>query len=149
VDRHVPAAALSGALGQADFVVVAKPLGAEARGLIGKDAFAAMKHGAFLVNVARGPVVDREALIEALTSGQLAGVGLDVFWEEPADPQDPLFSLNVVTTPHIGGATDVSFRGIAAAVAENVNRIRRDELPRNCVNATLLDPEALRAKLRR
>ena len=148
-DRHVPASALLEILGQADFVVVATPLDEETRGLIGKDAFACMKDGALLVNVARGPVIDYEALLEALGSGKLGGAGLDVFWEEPPDPDDPLFALNVVATPHIGGATDVSFRGLAAAVADNVNRIRRNEVPRNCVNASSIDPAALRAKQRR
>ena len=136
VDRHVSINALPEILGQADFVVVATPLGTETRGLIGKDFLARMKNGAFIVNVARGPVIDREALIDALASGKLGGAGLDVFWEEPADPADPLFSFNVIATPHIGGATDASFRGIAAAVADNVNRVRRDETPRNCVNAS-------------
>ena len=145
-DLHVPTSAFQAVLPQADFVVVATPLGAETRGLVGAEAFASMKRGAFLVNVARGAVVDREALLEALASGRLAGAGLDVFWQEPPDPADPIFSHAVIATPHIGGATDLSLREISAAVAANVNRLRRGEAPRNCVNARSLDPAALQAK---
>jgi phosphoglycerate dehydrogenase-like enzyme len=145
-DLHLPASGLHAALEQADFVVVATPLQAETRGLIGRDAFAHMKRGAFLVNIARGAVVDREALLEALRSGKLGGAGLDVFWEEPPDPADPLFSYEVVATPHVGGATDTSLQDIAREVAANVNRLRRGEAPRNCVNAASIDPASLRAK---
>jgi phosphoglycerate dehydrogenase-like enzyme len=142
----VPASELHAALELADFVVVATPLRAETRGLIGRDAFAHMKPGAFLINVARGPVVDREALLEALRSGKLGGVGLDVFWEEPPDPADPLFSYEVVATPHVGGATDTSLQDIAREVAANVNRLRRGEVLRNCVNASSMDVAARRAR---
>jgi phosphoglycerate dehydrogenase-like enzyme len=140
-DRHLAVSALPEALREADFIVVATPLTDETRGLIGKDALASAKQGAFLINVARGPVVDREALLAALASGKLAGAGLDVFWEEPPDPLDRLFSLEVVATPHIGGATDLSLQEIARAVAENVDRLRRGEALRNCVNASSLRPK--------
>jgi phosphoglycerate dehydrogenase-like enzyme len=134
-DRHLPVSALPEALREADFIVVATPLTDATRGLIGREALARAKQGAFLINVARGPVVDREALLSALDSGKLAGAGLDVFWDEPPDPLDPLFSLEVVATPHIGGATDRSLDEIARAVAANVERLRRGEAIRNCVNA--------------
>jgi phosphoglycerate dehydrogenase-like enzyme len=145
-DLHVPTSSFQATLPQADFVVVATPLGPATEGLVGAEAFASMKRGAFLVNVARGAVVDREALLEALASGRLGGAGLDVFWQEPPDPADPIFSHAVIATPHIGGATDLSLREIAAAVAANVNRLRHGEVPRNCVNAASLDPSALQAK---
>jgi len=67
--------------------------------------------------------VDRDALEEALGSGHLAGAGLDVFWEEPADPDDPIFRHNVLATPHIAGSTDISVHGIVQAVAENISRV--------------------------
>jgi phosphoglycerate dehydrogenase-like enzyme len=143
-DRHVPVSALPEALRETDFIVVATPLSDSTRGLIGREALAGVKPGAFLVNVARGPVVDREALLEALASGKLAGAGLDVFWQEPPDPLDPLFSFEVVATPHIGGATDRSLQEIARGVAANVDRLRRGESLRNCVNASSLHAKASR-----
>jgi phosphoglycerate dehydrogenase-like enzyme len=113
---------------------------------MGAEAFARMKEGAFLVNVARGAVVDRDALLGALASGKLAGAGLDVFWQEPPDPGDPVFSHAVIATPHVGGSTDLSLREIAAAVAANVNHLRRGEALRNCVNSGSIDRSALQAK---
>jgi phosphoglycerate dehydrogenase-like enzyme len=94
-----------------------------------------MKPNAFVINVARGPVLDYDAFLAALKEGRIAGAGLDVFWYEPFDPTDPIFSYNVIATPHIGGATDLSLQGIAKKVAENVNRVRQGKIPLNCVNA--------------
>ncbi|MGR8920351.1 MAG: 2-hydroxyacid dehydrogenase [Gammaproteobacteria bacterium] len=142
VDRHVAADGLAEAVAEADYVVVAAPATPENVGLFDAALFAQMKPGAFLVNVARGPVVDYDALVGALDSGRLAGAGLDVFWHEPFDPQDPLFGYNVIATPHIGGSTVRSFNGIGAAVAANLERLRRGELPLNCAN-----PEAGRGRL--
>ena len=87
-----------------------------------------MKPGAFLVNCARGEIVDRAALVAALDAGRLAGVGLDVFWEEPWDPADPLFARpEVVATPHVGGSTVEVFARLATLVVENVERVKRGE----------------------
>lgn len=108
-----------------DFLVLAVPLTPETRGLIGRREFARMKPSAYLINVSRGPVVEYDALLEALNEGRIAGVGLDVFWSEPPDPQDPLFRHNVIASPHIGGVTDFSYDLMAKAVAENVERLRR------------------------
>ncbi|MEW6298085.1 MAG: 2-hydroxyacid dehydrogenase [Thermodesulfobacteriota bacterium] len=135
VDFHGAQDTLHDVLRQADFIIVAPPLNDDTRGLIGQAEFACMKPDAFLINVARGPVVDYDALLSALREGRIAGAGLDVFWYEPFDPNDALFAYNVIATPHIGGATDLSLRGIAKKVAENVNRVRRGEVPLNCVNA--------------
>ncbi len=135
VDFHGAQDTLHEVLRQADFIIVALPLNDDTRGLIGPAEFACMKPDAFLINVARGPVVDYDALLSALQAGRIAGAGLDVFWHEPFDPHDPLFSYNVIATPHIGGATDLSLRGIAKRVAENINRVRRGEVPLHCVNA--------------
>ncbi len=79
-------------------------------------------HGV-LINVARGGIVDQEALVQALRSGSLRGAGLDVFATEPLDVQSPLFDLdNVVLTPHVAGVTTGTSRRRAEAVAENVRR---------------------------
>ena len=141
VDFHGAADTLHTVLRQADFVIVAPPLNDDTRSLIGQEEFACMKPNAFLINVARGPVVDYDALLAALKDGRIAGAGLDVFWQEPFDPADPIFSYNVIATPHIGGATDLSLQGIAKKVAENINRVRRGEVPVNCAN-----PEAVKRK---
>lgn len=134
VAHHYAEAGLHEALRAADFVILAPPLNDDTRGLMGTAEFACLKPSAYVVNVARGGVIDYDALVAALREQRVAGAGLDVFWEEPIDPQDPIFGYNVIGTPHIGGATDLSLRGIARRVAENVERIRRGELPVNCAN---------------
>ncbi len=134
VDFHGLAESLPEVLQESDFVIVAPPLNEETRGLIGQREFSQMKASAFIINVARGPVIDHDALVEALKEKKIAGAGLDVFWQEPADPSDPIFSCNIIATPHIGGGTDFSLKGIAKKVAENLNRLRRGEVPLNCVN---------------
>ena len=96
--------AMARALGSADFVVVLLPLTEDTRGIIGREALAAMKPTAWLVNIARGAVVDEAALIAALEGRRIAGAVLDVFDREPLPPSDPLWKLdNVVVTPHISG----------------------------------------------
>jgi phosphoglycerate dehydrogenase-like enzyme len=94
-----------------------------------------MKQGAFLINIARGGLVDTAALEESLAAGHLAGAGLDVVEDEPLGSGHPLLRHNVIMTPHIAGVTDVSYTGIAKAVAENVHRYARGEPPLNAVNA--------------
>jgi phosphoglycerate dehydrogenase-like enzyme len=116
-------------LSRSDFVILCLPMTSESRNLIDRDAFSSMKKGAFLVNLSRGGIVDRDALEDALASGKIAGAGLDVFWEEPPDPHDPIFDYNVLATPHIGGSTDVSMKGIVKAVAENIRRLEKDLKP--------------------
>ncbi len=116
-------------LRRSDAVMLCIPLSAESRNVIDARAFSFMKPDAFLINLSRGGLVHREALHEALASGKIAGAGLDVYWEEPPDPQDPIFGYNVLATPHVGGSTDGSMRGIVAAVAENIRRIEAGEEP--------------------
>jgi phosphoglycerate dehydrogenase-like enzyme len=92
--------------------------------IINGERLKLMNPSAFLINVARGALVDEQALYESLKEGRLAGAGLDVFGTEPPDLGNPLFKLpNVVVTPHIAGATDGTSRRRAACVAENVQRI--------------------------
>lgn len=111
-------------LAASDFVSIHCPLNAGTRGMFDARAFAAMKPGAYLVNCARGPIVDRAALIDALETKKLGGVGLDVFWDEPWDPSDPLYAREeVITMPHVGGSTEEAFARIADIVAENVRRV--------------------------
>ncbi len=115
---------LERALGEADFVSLHCPVTPATRGMIDDRAFAAMRPGAFLVNVARGAIVERAALERALESGRLGGVGLDVFWNEPWNPADPLFCRDdVVVLPHVAGSTDEAFDAIAEVVADNVRAL--------------------------
>ena len=116
-------------LGRADFVILCLPVTRETKQIMNRNTLALMKPGAYLINLSRGGLVDRDALEEALSSGRIAGAGLDVFWEEPPDPDDPIFQYNVLATPHIGGSTDVSIRGIVTAVAENIRRVARNQRP--------------------
>lgn len=104
------------------------PLTPETRGLVGADAFAALPPGALVVNCARGGVIDRAALEAALAGGRLGGVGLDVWWDEPADPADPLLAdPRVLVTPHVAGSTEEAFGRIAEIAIGNVERLARGE----------------------
>jgi len=105
--HHVELGALDEVLGQADFVSLSLPLTPETRSIVDSEFLAAMKPGAYLVNTARGEVVDENALFEALRSGHLRGAALDAFSAEPPDPNHPLLSLpQVIATPHLGAQTD-------------------------------------------
>jgi phosphoglycerate dehydrogenase-like enzyme len=107
-----------------DAISIHCPLDDTTRGLVGADAFAALRPGALVVNVARGGVIDRAALVAALASGRLGGVGLDVHWDAPPDPADPLYAdPRVFATPHVAGSTDEAFERIAGIVADNVDRV--------------------------
>ncbi|MEY8750126.1 D-2-hydroxyacid dehydrogenase [Alkalicoccobacillus gibsonii] len=90
-----------------DYVVVTLPLTRETHQLFNKDAFQAMKDTAFFINIGRGEIVKESDLIDALTSGQIAGAGLDVFEKEPLDDDSPLWEMDeVIITPHTAGATE-------------------------------------------
>lgn len=114
-------------LSRSDYVVLCIPLTAESKGMIGKREFEKMRNDAYLINLARGGLVNREALLDALSTGKIAGAGLDVFWEEPPDPNDPIFRHNVLATPHIAGSTDISTAGIVEGVSENIRRLETGE----------------------
>ena len=74
-------------------------------------------------------MIEHNALLEALSSGLIAGAGLDVFWEEPPDPDDAIFDYNVLATPHIAGSTDGSMQNIVSVVAENIRRVEKNMEP--------------------
>jgi phosphoglycerate dehydrogenase-like enzyme len=111
-----------------DAISIHCPLTPQTRGMIDAAAFAAMRPGALLVNVARGGIIDRAALVAALAGDQLGGVGLDVHWDEPPDPADPLYAdPRVVALPHLGGSTVEAFGRIADVVIDNLGRLVRGE----------------------
>lgn len=105
------------------FVVLSVPLTDETHGLVDQSVLDAMPDGSVLVNVARGTVVEREPLIDALDSGRLRAAGLDVFWEEPIDPADPVLEREVFATPHGASACDIFLRGTSKVVRDNLARL--------------------------
>lgn len=119
VDRQV---SLEELLSSADIVSLHCPLTAETKGMIGKEQLAQMKKTAFLINTARGGVVDQDALAAALSDGQIAGAALDVFDKEPPLPEDHplLHAPNTIVTPHIGFASVESLEQRADIVFENL-----------------------------
>jgi D-3-phosphoglycerate dehydrogenase len=140
--RHVP---LAQALPQADYLVLACPLTPQTRGLIGAAELALLKPGARLVNVARGPVVDEAALVEALRSGRLAGAALDVFATQPLPADSPLRALpNVLLSPHLAGMTQESTRRMSEGVLAQVLAMLRGELPAHLCNPEARDAIAAR-----
>lgn len=134
--RHVP---LKELMANSDYIVVQLPLNDSTRRIIGRGALEAVKPGAILVNAARAHLVDRDALVDALNSGRLAGLGMDVGYAEPADPDDPLLKFdkgNVILQPHL-------------AIADRRNGL--NDMRQLCLNlwsATLpVDQMSLRARL--
>ncbi len=134
-DELLPPSALHHLLAQSDYVVLAVPLTAETRGLIGEAELRAMKPTAVLVNIARGPVVDESALIAALREGRIAGAALDVFEREPLPADSPLWDMdNVVVSPHISGGTEIYNERAVGIFADNLRRYLRGEPLRNVVD---------------
>lgn len=112
VDELLPLSRLGELLAASDYLLLALPLTPETRGMIGEGELQALKPGAFLINIARGAIIDETALIRALESGRLGGAALDVFEPEPLPADSPLWGFpNVVITPHIsGGSADAGHR---------------------------------------
>jgi phosphoglycerate dehydrogenase-like enzyme len=132
--------ALDDVLRRADYVVIALPLTAETRALIGDKQLALMKPTAMLINVARGEIVDETALYQALASRTIAGAALDVWYRYPATSAPtpparlPFHELpNVLMTPHVSGWTEGTREGRAEVIAENVHRVLRGETPVNAI----------------
>jgi len=126
-------------LKRSDVVSLHTPLTAETRHMISHPQLRMMKPTAFLVNTARGPVVDQKALYVALKEGWIAGAGLDVLEKEPPDPQDPLLDLdNVVFTPHYASYSEEAYQEVRAKAARQVAQVLRGEIPTCLVNREVL-----------
>jgi phosphoglycerate dehydrogenase-like enzyme len=127
--EYVPVAELRQACQGALALIVCCVLNDATRGIIGREVLDALGEGGpgYVVNVARGPVLDYDALHEALSTGRISGAGLDVYWDEPIDPDDPILAHNVVATPHIGGVTTRAYEAMGDAVAANIERLRRGD----------------------
>ncbi len=123
----------------ADVITLHAPLLPETRGMINAAALEKMKPTAYVVNTARGPLVDEAAIARALHAGQIAGAALDVFDREPLPSASPLRQApNLILTPHMAGVTAQSRTAMAAMAVENVARVLRGEPPVSCVNPEVL-----------
>jgi phosphoglycerate dehydrogenase-like enzyme len=135
IARAFDLAQLHDAVREADFIIITARYERDAHHLFDRAAFAAMKRGAYIINVARGGFIDHEALAAALRSGDVAGAGLDVIEGEPLPANHPLFALNVIATPHVAGVTDLSYAGIARDFAASARRYASGLPPLHAVNA--------------
>nr|WIE93279.1 hydroxyacid dehydrogenase [Mesorhizobium sp. WSM4875] len=125
---------------QSDIIVLCCPLTEETRGLISRERIARMKPNALLINVSRGPVVDDEALIEALRKGRIGGAALDVFATQPLPPSHPYFSFdNVIITPHMAGITEESMMRMGVGAANEALLVLADKLPVNLRNPEVIE----------
>ncbi|KAJ4342842.1 hypothetical protein N0V95_006821 [Ascochyta clinopodiicola] len=135
-------------LQEADFLTLHTPLIASTKGMIGKAELATMKPTARILNVARGGMIDEDALVEALDGGIIAGAGIDVFTSEPPKPESSASRLiahpKVVATPHLGASTKEAQENVSIDVCEQVVLILSGELPRSAVNAPLIMPDEYR-----
>ncbi|TMC20572.1 MAG: D-2-hydroxyacid dehydrogenase [Chloroflexi bacterium] len=128
VDQLYPRSQLHTMLRQCDYVVLAVPLTQETEGMIGEAELRAMQPHTYLVNVARGRVIEEQALLRALKEGWIGGAGLDVAEKEPLPADSPLFSLpNVILTPHISGESVHYDKRLTALFADNLRRYRAGE----------------------
>ena len=133
IEGAEPVHSLTEGLAQADLVSLHTPLRDETRNMMNAQAFTAMKPGAILINMARAGLIDEAALIRAISTGRLAGAGLDVY--SPAAPTGPLSAFgNVVFTPHVGGTTEDALRRVASEAAHHVITALRGELPKTAIN---------------
>jgi len=126
-------------LERSDFVSIHTPHNAETERIFGAEALGRMKQSAILINTARGPIVDEQALVVALREGTIAGAGLDVLEQEPPDPDNPLLSMaNVVVTPHVASATTRMRPETRRRVGREVAMVLRGNWPLSCVNPSVL-----------
>jgi phosphoglycerate dehydrogenase-like enzyme len=147
-DLGVRLVALEELFSEADILSVNCPLNDETRHIVNGARLALMKPTAWLINTARGPVVDEKALTRVLQERRIAGAGLDVFEIEPTPADNPLLALdNVILAPHALCWTDECFRGIGAAAVKAVLEVMQGRVPRGIVNRDIVDHPGWKAKL--
>jgi D-3-phosphoglycerate dehydrogenase / 2-oxoglutarate reductase len=135
-DAEIELAPLEEVCARADFLTVHTPLTPETRGIVGAKEFARMKAGVYVINCARGGLVDERALYEAIKEGRVAGAALDVFEQEPPAADHPLLALEeVIATPHLGASTREAQEGVAVIVAEQMRDFFQTGAVRGAVNA--------------
>ncbi len=137
-------------LRQSDFVVVCCTLSSSTHHLLNTTQLALMKPTSFLINVARGPIINQAALTDVLRDRRIAGAALDVFEREPIDPDDPLLKLdNVILAPHAICWTDELFLGNGRAACQSILDVAAGRVPQHVVNRAVLDQPELKSKLTR
>jgi phosphoglycerate dehydrogenase-like enzyme len=149
-DLGVEIAGLETVMRESDFVAINTLLNSRTQGLIGEREIGLMKLSAYLINTARGPIVQHDALVNALRSGRIAGAGIDVFPTEPPPKDDPLFSLdNVIVTPHALAWTEEIMRDNGIEACQNVIAVSRGQLPGGIVNREVVERPGFQRKLAR
>lgn len=149
-DIGVEKADLDTVLAESDFVTIHCPLNDRTKHLIGAREFGLMKNTAFLINTARGPIVDQAALTSALTDGTIQGAAIDVFDKEPTDPADPLLNLqNIILAPHASAWTYELFRDIGHDCMKAALAMAKGIQPEHVVNQEVLQRPGLQEKLNR
>jgi phosphoglycerate dehydrogenase-like enzyme len=148
-DVNVKLVDLDTVLTEADFLTINCPLNEETKHMIGEKELKKMKKTAFLINAARGPIIDEKALIKALQKGWIQGAGLDVFEQEPVPVDNPLLKMdNVIVSPHFLCHTDEHFINMWYEMKEQVKDILRGEIPDKLVNREVWDKPVFQTKLR-
>jgi lactate dehydrogenase-like 2-hydroxyacid dehydrogenase len=134
--------------GRSDILCVNCPLTPDTHHIVNAERLALMKPTAYFINTARGPIVDQQALTKVLQERRIAGAGLDVFEQEPTDPDDPILKLdNVIAAPHALCWTDQCFAGNGAADVKAVLDVMKGQVPRGVVNREVLERPGYRRKL--
>ncbi len=146
--REIELVDLDTLLRESDFVTINVPLNSHTKGLIGARELALMKPTAYVINTARGSIVDEKALLEALREGRIAGAGLDVFEQEPPPADHPLLDLdNTVFAPHSVGWTHELIRDLNSQSCHHVEMVYRGEVPPWLANPQVVEHATLQAKL--
>ena len=133
-------------LAESDFITIHAPLNTETEGIFNEEAFRRMKPTAYVLNTSRGGIIETDALYRALTTGEIAGAGLDVLAEEPPQPDEPLLALdNAILTPHAAFTSEESIYDLEVTAAAEVARVLTGQMPESVVNPEVLSSSTLRA----
>jgi D-3-phosphoglycerate dehydrogenase len=133
-------------LAESDFITIHAPLNTETEGIFDEEAFRRMKSTAYILNTSRGGIIETDALYRALTTGEIAGAGLDVLAEEPPQPDEPLLALdNAILTPHAAFTSEESIYDLEVTAAAEVARVLTGQMPESVVNPEVLSSPTLRA----
>ena len=149
-DLGIELVELETAFREADFLSFNCPLNDETRGIGSAEGIALMKPTAYIVNTARGPVIDQQALYAALVEGRIAGAAIDVFDPEPAPADDPILALNsVIVAPHAIGFSDQMFQTMGEVNTRAILAFRDGDAPENLVNPEVVNRAGFQARLGR